>query len=612
MTLAILTSCLLAFSTANLFPVDGPTVVVTFDELVDLPTDYPGLPATFTTDLAALGTATLAGLDQPGCVEIEVQAPAYRNSASMPCRPGPDGEGAEYPNNDKGKIKINPSKILDLYEVGGSPSDILGSAEGRAAVEATLHHESAHMCLAIMGNRCTDPSGVGYICEELAADAYARDKMCEKTDELCMELCEAIEDADEPPTDEQQAAIDKLGEDLDAACKAVKHLRDKNNKEHVAEGHCIIKALLGDPCAGVVDDVPGCEEVSMPDIPAPPPGGGDGLFDPDGPDQPRPEGPINPDACDYPDSPPADAPEIIKNCEHCNDDGTGDCDCDEDEDEEPGVPPGGGGVIPTGMVAQGQFNAAQSQYTLSIIPSTQTNFFGTHQGSLVVARVESIVPSGPNYVASEALTFGFQPTQISFRDSQSMYALGYSLRAKKWFLEQFSFPNPIGGIVATRDAVDSPIGTPCPTSPLNQYVEGDIFIPPSERVATPPRRAIIWSAELDGLNPKAMSVDDEGRYLIIYSHVPGSSAVLKRVCPGSESDTGILADSSSIGNLHLVDEMYLRNSSTMGRVLVLSFLSESGSAFTLLIDEENDGEFETTLPLSYEEFISSSVLGTFE
>ena len=145
----------------------------------------------------------------------------------------------------------------------------------------TFTHELTHQCLRDAGFPCPQDQG-GIACEELAVSQGVIDALCKEVDELCAELCKLKEEADDPPTDEQQQAMDELQEKIHALCKLIEEEKDKYRGEdedgnEVSEGwaeqlcECLKAGWEG------IKDVGNCGANMPPD-----PGGGEDCDLPDG------------------------------------------------------------------------------------------------------------------------------------------------------------------------------------------------------------------------------------------------------------------------------------------------------------------------------------------
>ena len=223
-----------------------------------------------------------------------------------------------------GGTECNPKTIGDpkVYDIALFPDQIkaknkitdnadLNKPEMIENVAKTLTHELYHQCLRNAGVACTPGSGEE-LCEELAVDFATLNKLCDEVGEKRDEQCQLKKDADDPPTSEQQAEIDKLEAEIEALCKAIDEIRDKYNGgededgdgeegkigEKWAEQLCMCAA------AGWTTGTDECPEVKLPPVP----------------DNPNPGSDMGGGECDYPDG--GGDFEIMPECKKC--DG---CDC---------------------------------------------------------------------------------------------------------------------------------------------------------------------------------------------------------------------------------------------------------------------------------------------
>lgn len=231
-------------------------------------------------------------------------------------------------------------------------------------------------------------------------------------------------------------------------------------------------------------------------------------------------------------------------------------------------------------------------------------------GDVYVDRRERDPERGDWHRSREEFDVSYQPRAVSPRTSHDFFVLGFSESSKSWFIERIELSRTAGSYRVERAAAPEGVGTPYTSPPTVVSITGEQgFVPPAERSSLKPRRRIVWVGNTEQLvQPTEFVADPDGRFALAYDE--GLRSIV-RITFGADSPYEVLYTAEEIAGLELMMDLRVHESSALGRVYLISLLRIAPRRKVLLVDLDNDAEFDTVLTMTQEEFDSPEVAGSF-
>ena len=174
----------------------------------------------------------------------------------------------------------------------------------------------------------------------------------------------------------------------------------------------------------------------------------------------------------------------------------------------------------------------------------------------------------------------------------------------KLFIERWTFHIDDGRWIHTAPSIPTP-----QYSGVTQ-IKGGVFAAPTSENHVTPRRKTIFRGGTDIAELRAMEADPEGRFLLLYEN----TRILWKlpISAGTSGPAAVLYDQTSAPELTIVRDIQAHDH-TLGRVYVCTEMRSdselNAQTHVLLVDNENDGVFDSKLDVSYADWTESSTYG---
>jgi len=195
-------------------------------------------------------------------------------------------------------------------------------------------------------------------------------------------------------------------------------------------------------------------------------------------------------------------------------------------------------------------------------------------------------PSGAPYKWSMTFELASQPIAIGSRHANEFFVLTHEA-PHPVALEVWTMHAPQGAYYTECPPSSRPIGTPSELASTMLKVNGP-YVRPDQRSRPNISRSVIASPS-DWKDAQLIAADPEGRFVLSVTTDEADFAQLNQLDLKTGS-IAVLADSASIPHLADARELMFLDSDNVGRLLTIP---TDGLHTYCLVDEENDGVFET-------------------
>jgi hypothetical protein len=224
----------------------------------------------------------------------------------------------------------------------------------------------------------------------------------------------------------------------------------------------------------------------------------------------------------------------------------------------------------------------------------------------ITLRYGERLGSGEEWSVLDRLeTVPFQITAVGSRQGgDELYVAGINAKGRSKIQRWIMTPREGGYYVRWLGSEPSPIGTPMPPFAAEELVNGALFQDPSLEDYGPPQKEELMESPSFG-HVRDLLVDPEGRFLLILSFPEAAIHRVDLLAPSPQAE--VLFATGQIPHLSKVRTMQLFQNPALGRVCVLTEVDGSvvplGARRTLLIDANNDANFESVVTLTQEEWV---------